>query len=79
MEPKHKERVACATCNKLYVCMSSLQKHENMHTHQDVNNKVKIVKKKHFLNVNCADMKVLENHVLTCKYSKLYIIDNTYV
>ena len=44
MEPKHKQRVACATCNKLYVCMSSLQKHENMHTHQDVNKKVKIVK-----------------------------------
>ena len=44
MEPKHKKRVACATCGKIYVCIASLQKHENMHTHQDVNKKVKIVK-----------------------------------
>ena len=44
MEAKHKKRVGCATCGKLYVCMASLQKHENMHTHQDVNKKVKIVK-----------------------------------
>ena len=44
MEPKQKNKVGCLLCGKLYLCMASLNKHENMHKHQELNKKVKIVK-----------------------------------